>query len=360
MRVRPRRAAALRPIVEAMEGRRLLSGAGAPPQGAAPLATAAAPAESAGDHDFVFVDYGPYGLWTYNIVDGWAKINDVGPEEMVAGGSRFVVLDYGPSGVWTYSVADGWAKINPADPIAIQTGDDLYFNFGDAGLWSWDWDQEFREIAVAGPQDFLALYGTIYLDYGSAGLWSWTEASPFEQISTYDPEALAGNYVHPRTVYVDFGAAGLWAYSSGLFSKLNDRSPESMAAGLDYPHQFPGYPGDVLYLDFGDAGAWALTGSGYVQISTLDPESIVAGPDAFAYLDFGANGLWKWAKVGGLAQLNAANPDLLVLGIPKLVDATTNEIYQELYVGYGTFGFWTWTSAGWRKANDAPPYAAAL
>ncbi|AMV40752.1 hypothetical protein [Planctomyces sp. SH-PL62] len=101
-----------------------------------------------------------------------------------------------------------------------------------------------------------------------------------------------------------------------------------------------------LFLDYGASGLWRWSeAGGFRQINAADPQDLVVAADGSLYVDYGGFGVWRWTEAGGLRQVNAADPEALATGPDG-----------ELYVDYGRFGLWRWTAAdGFKLLSGADP-----
>ena len=259
-----------------------------------------------------FLDYGPYGLWTWDGVRGWRKLNDLGPEEMTVGGGR-VYLDYGVHGLWSWSEGGGWAKLNDVDPARMAAGSDaayLLVEFTRGGLWFLDTDGTYHAVSSDSPEQMAVLGWNALLDFGPSGLWNWNLFHGWRKVGDFDARALVAS---GSSVYVDMGPSGLaFQYNYPLdgaptFSRLNETAPASIA-----PASGAGDGGSYAsaFASFGPAGLWRWDViAGWSKLNDLSPQAVYATPGgADAVLDYGPQGVWRWDPTTGWSKINDASP----------------------------------------------------
>jgi parallel beta-helix repeat protein len=100
--------------------------------------------------------------------------------------------------------------------------------------------------------------------------------------------------------------------------------------------QVPVNVNDVfVYIDFGANGFWRWSEStGFQLVHPADVETFSVGVDGFVYIDFGIYGLYRWAQTVGFQQIHPVNPENVVAG----PDGFT-------YIDFGVNGFWRWSQA---------------
>jgi hypothetical protein len=75
--------------------------------------------------DELVLNYGvAYGMWHYDQARGWAQVNTVHPDEMLAvdldgDGVEELVASFSGYGLWVYREANGWSRINTVIPDAM-------------------------------------------------------------------------------------------------------------------------------------------------------------------------------------------------------------------------------------------------
>ena len=310
--------------------------------------------EEASYSTLAFLDFGDAGLWTYNDVEGYRKINDLAPESIVATSDRGAYLDYGPAGLWEWNALEGYRKISDVDPKSIvrlptenaprpqfatlPTWDEptAVIDFGHGGLWALgETSGNWWKINDVSPDKMAGDGYAVLLDYGTQGLWRWESFfGGWTKLNDASPENMVGgNGLRPA--YFDFGASGLWSLQSGTWQKMSDDNPEAIADGQG-----------LLYVDMGPKGFWMVDGVGrFHRLSEADPRSMTA-TEAGVFVDFGDAGLWQYVPTfERWTSLNERTP----------VSLATDGLGRA-YLNFGDQGLWHWDSvAGYLKINDAAP-----
>lgn len=308
-----------------------------------------------------FHAFGDAGLWTYNDVEGYRKINDASPEAIYTAPNRGAYLDFGKSGLWYWDALTGYQKLNAADPQGILTsdqGDSLLVDFGVDGLWAWSRAGGFSRITDVDPEAMVGTAERGLVDFGRAGLWAFDfnasalwpfGATTWTKLDDESPEAIvaAGG-----TFYADYGAHGLWKVGATITT-----ASESNGGQVQYRTVLdrinPADPGtiastaDGLFVDFGAAGLWNFNGA-WTKVNDVAPAATWGAVDGL-YLNYGAAGLWRlaggtWTKLNDFAPAAASY-------------VTPVESYQtpqaEFDLDYGDAGLWRWSAAGWKKLSGA-------
>ncbi len=219
-----------------------------------------------------------YGLYYYDDPGGWsAKINDVIPDAMVRY-SEGVVCDFGAAyGLWSYNISDGWVPLNTEDPDQIVAADidgdgkdELVVSFVGWGLYIYEpasgtWQEP--PINTVMPDQIIAMdidrdsNDELVISFPGYGLYTYEpEHGAWDRINTEIPEAMIrqGN-----RIAVDFGATyGLWVWSQeGGWQLRNEADPGQIVA-VDIDNDgveklvvsFPGY--GLWYFD--ETNGWQL------------------------------------------------------------------------------------------------------
>ncbi|MDG3007510.1 Calx-beta domain-containing protein [Paludisphaera mucosa] len=300
--------------------------------------------------DLAFFDYGAAGLWTWNQVEGWRKINDVDPVQVLATSDREAFVDFGAAGLWRWDALRSWVKLNDLAPEHMADGVDstssspsiprhsLFLDYGPQGLWSWSELRGWAKLNDADPVRMIADEQALFLDFGPAGLWAWQETNRYTFISPDVPQAMTSL---DGRLYLDYGPAGLWRWQAGApnWIKINGADPEAMAVGAD-----------GLFVDYGPYGLWRWDATnGMAPLSGDDPSTLAVAQGGL-FAAFARGGLRLWTPAGGWAPLNDVAPAAIATS-PNVDDAILD---------YGPAGLWRWSPAsGWRKINDVSPRAVA-
>ncbi|WP_165246539.1 Calx-beta domain-containing protein [Paludisphaera soli] len=298
------------------------------------------------------------GLWTYNEVEGWRKINDATPEAIVPAPDRGAVLDFGPSGLWAFDELRGYRKLNDVDPRAILGSawtSDLLVDFGHGGLWTWNEREGYRKINDAVPDAMAGdASGWVMLDFGAHGLWSWSSGAGWGRIRDHGPEAMLVTPGGGGQAYLDYGADGLWEWHpSGTLLQLSEADPETMAVPV----------GGELYVGFGPFGLWNWSAYRYSwkKVNDVAPRAMATDPRGLPqlldgtpppalFLDYGDDGLWRLGDYGAWDRLNDVGPA-----------SVTYAGVDDLLLNYGTDGLWRWTrKGGYARLRDVAPTASAV
>ena len=64
---------------------------------------------------FVYIDFGPNGLWRWSQATNFLQISTVNPENVEAGADGFVYIDFGVNGFWRWSQAASFLQISTAN-----------------------------------------------------------------------------------------------------------------------------------------------------------------------------------------------------------------------------------------------------
>lgn len=297
-----------------------------------------------------FLDYGPAGLWAFNEVLGWAKLNDLAPRSMIAAPDGTLFLDYGDSGLWSWDALRRWRKLNDVAPEAMAYGANgrLILDYGASGLWTLHDVEGWAHSNTIGPVKMVANPYGFLVDFGPSGVWAWTVASGYARISEASPEAMA---FYGEQFYFDFGAGGLWSCQASLYmpqqywEQISTLDPDSIAVPSDSTE---------LYVDFGAGGFWRWSPySKYELLSTWDPSGFALGPRETywvpAVVDFPGRGAWRWTESTGFEMISEFTPTAIALGSG-----------DDAILDFGHGGVWRWSpTAGWRKLNDLSPRAIA-
>lgn len=297
-----------------------------------------------------FFDYGPDGLWSFNEVQGWAKLNDLAPRSMIASPDGTLFLDYGDAGLWSWDALRRWRKLNDVAPEAMTygAGGRLILDYGASGLWTLHDIEGWARSNTADPVKMVANRQGLLVDFGAAGVWAWTPGSSYTQISLASPEGMA---FHGDQIYFDFGPGGLWSCQASFYQpsqtweQISTADPESIAVPDD---------SDEVYIDFGAGGFWRWDPySKYKLLSTWDPSQLELGPRSSywvpAVVDFPGRGVWRWTESTDFQPISESPLEALSLG------SGTDAVLD-----FGRGGVWRWSpTAGWRKLNDLSPRAIA-
>jgi hypothetical protein len=166
-----------------------------------------------GDDDLVAAFTG-YGLYYYTDPGGWSTpINGIIPDVMVRY-SDGLVCDFGGAyGLWSYNLSDGWGvyicapgsgtwrqpPINTVIPdqiIAVDIdgdgNDELMVSFLGYGLYTYELeDGTWHRINTVVPEGMIRLGNGIAADYGEThGLWVWSHEDDWGLRNTADPSGM--------------------------------------------------------------------------------------------------------------------------------------------------------------------------
>ncbi|WP_337176060.1 Calx-beta domain-containing protein [Paludisphaera sp.] len=296
-----------------------------------------------------FFDYGAAGLWSFNEVAGWTKLNDVAPRSMLATPGGTLYADYGGAGLWSWDAVRDWRKLNDAAPEAMAHGTGrLVLDYGSQGLWSLGEFDGWAQLSPADPRKVVGDDSAILVDFGPNGVWSWDDARGYLRIGPDSPEGMT---FLVNDFYFDYGANGLWrfhpAYPSGQWEweRLSPADPTSIAVEPDR---------GALYVDFGPDGLWRWDRvDGFQRLDATPAARFAIGPNDSgthaAYVDYGAAGLWFWDWPTGAVKLNDASALAIATGSG-----------DDVILDFGGNGVWRWSpTAGWRRINEGSPRAIA-
>lgn len=295
-----------------------------------------------------FFDYGASGLWSFNEVRGWSKLNDLAPRSMIAAPDGTLFLDYGDAGLWSWDALRRWRKLNDVAPEAMTYGANgrLILDYGASGLWTLHDIQGWARSNTADAVKMVANPYGFLVDFGASGVWAWTAGSGYAQISLASPEGMA---FYGQQFYFDFGPGGLWSCQTWPYSpfqyweQISTFDPDSIAVPAD---------SDEVYIDFGPGGLWRWDPySKYERLSTWDPSGFALGPrdsyGATAAIDFPGRGAWSWTESAGFRAISEYTPEAISIGSGT-----------DVVLDFGQGGVWRWSpTAGWRKLNDLSPRA---
>jgi len=183
------------------------------------------------------------------------------------------------------------------------------------GLHGFDFGKISVDENAAGVDPRPVLFFAAGTDQGSHGLFGY--------LRPYSP----GN----DHLYVDFGSQGLYSYDGSDWTKINNSSPDKMAAS-----------GSDLYASYGKWGLWKWDGTSWTQINTNSPGGGVVGVGADLYANYGKWGLWKWDGTSW-TQVDRNTPGQMAAGGTKL------------YANHGTLGVWRWDGTSWTQIDTNSP-----
>ncbi|OJW20730.1 MAG: hypothetical protein BGO49_03925 [Planctomycetales bacterium 71-10] len=287
-----------------------------------------------------FIDYGPYGVWSYDAVSGFGRVTSDDPQQVVGSTNRNAYMDLGPNGLWTWDAVRGLRKLSAADPQQIVVINDAWTraedvvlaDFGADGLWRYSESQGWRMITTGDARAIVLDDQTAYIDFGPGGLWRWSDQTPWLKLSDAGPEGMAAD---AGVLFVDRGAGGTWRWTSAAgWRQIGTGDPQAVAS-----------VGDKLFADYGAAGLWTWTAAaGWTLFNKADVRSMVA-VDGVLYLEYGSFGLWTWSDAQGMKKQTGSAVESLIASPGAM----------RVLVDQGSAGLWAWTSAGYSRINAADP-----
>lgn len=185
------------------------------------------------------VDLPASGLRSWNASTGYENVYAYRPSTISAGPDGYL-LDYGPSGLWSYQVggvpgSPSFRKVDVSPPEGTAVGAGVgYLDYGPGGLWRWSpsWDpamDSVTRLSTADPGRIVATNYGLVAEFGAAGLWFWdSPGSIFTKINNLIPDVMA---VDPdaRDAYFGFATGGLWRWWGAGWLKINDATPQAVA-----------------------------------------------------------------------------------------------------------------------------------
>jgi hypothetical protein len=196
----------------------------------------------------VVCDFGAaYGLWSYNASAGWAMLNTVNPDKMVAAdldgdGKDELVVSFDGWGLYTYDPADKtWNRINTVIPdrmLAVDIDgdgkDELVISFTGYGLYTYEPQSGvWQKINTVTPETMVRYGNGIAVDFGGAyGLWVWSQAGGWRPKNPADPGQMTVvdiNNDGVEELVVSFGGYGLYYFEETKgWQLINTVLPEDM------------------------------------------------------------------------------------------------------------------------------------
>jgi hypothetical protein len=218
-------------------------------------------------------DFDMYGYYIYDGI--WTRISTANAEGISVACPYYLFVDFGPAGVWEYQNGK-WARICTANPEGLEAYDNkLAADFGIYGLYEY-YDGAWTKTSTGNSEDMKGVGAALYADFGLSGLWK-KNAGIWTMISNGNPEGLA---TYDNKLVADFGIDGLYEYD-GSWTWISTGDAENLVgADLD------------LYADFGDLGIWKYNGV-WIKISNGNPEGLEIY-DKKLVVDFGAAGLYEY------------------------------------------------------------------
>ncbi|MDG3007509.1 Calx-beta domain-containing protein [Paludisphaera mucosa] len=296
--------------------------------------------EPASTQPLSFFDYGAYGVWTYDAIEGFRKIGAADPQAVVGSSNRSGYLDLGAGGLWAWDALRGVRKLSDADPQQMvvvnndwtRAEDVLLVDYGAGGLWRYSDSRGWLQLSDVDPRAITVDRQTVFIDFGYGGLWRWGDALPWLKLNDVAPEGMTADV---GVLFLDYGSSGLWSWSTAQgWAKVGDGDPQAIAS-----------EGDVLYADYGAAGLWSWTdAAGWARLNAADPRSMLS-VGGVLYLDFAAFGAWTWTAAAGFHQETGAAVD-------GLLDSPGA---GRVFVDQGAGGLWGWTATGYKRLNVADP-----
>ncbi|MCP4346514.1 MAG: hypothetical protein GY795_13435 [Desulfobacterales bacterium] len=277
--------------------------------------------------DELAVSFAGMGLYIWNEINGWSKINDTVPEKMIEFNGGLMV-DFGSGwGLFRYDEENGWTTLNNNDPydmvaadIDTDGQDELAVSFAASGLHIWDETDGWSKINDDIPEQMIAYNNGLAIDFGSEwGLFRYDEnnmnpndpTSPWTPLNTNDPHEIVAADIDSDgddELAVSFAGWGLYIWDEVEWSRINNEMPEGMIA-FD----------NGLAVDFGSP--WGLF---RYNENKLNPNS--------------PNGFWT--------PLNSNDPGYMVAAdIDK-------DGQDELAVGFAGWGLYIWDEFKWSPINN--------
>ncbi|WP_165246538.1 Calx-beta domain-containing protein [Paludisphaera soli] len=243
----------------------------------------------------------------------------------------------------------------------------VFHAFGAAGLWTYNEAEGYRKINDGSPEAIVAAPGRgAYLDFGPAGLWSWDALRGYSRLSHVDPEIILTSSLGERAL-IDFGHGGVWQWSAeGGYAKVHDLSPRAMS----------GFPGSAVF-DYAEHGLWTWNeNTGWAKVRDYGPEQMLNAGGVY-FLDYGVFGLWRLDAGGAVARVHEGNAEEMTLlpygilvdfgsaGLRKLGDFdvwsqvsshSPRAMLSSELLDFGAGGFWRLAADGtWSKLNTVAP-----
>jgi hypothetical protein len=184
-----------------------------------------------------------YGLYLYKESSGWSRLNEVIPGAMKRLGSG-VVADYGATyGLWYWDLAGGWKRWNTVAPDSVLAVDldndgreDLLASYSGYGLWSYNpVTQVWTRINTSIPDAMIRLGNGIACNYGPTyGLWYWDLAGGWKRWNTVAPDAVLAVDLDNdgrEDLLASYSGYGLWSYNpvTQVWTRINTYIPDAFA-----------------------------------------------------------------------------------------------------------------------------------
>jgi hypothetical protein len=302
-----------------------------------------------------------------------------------------LVCDFGPLGLWVYDIATKWRRITPDNPewiIGIQftPGDfEIVADFGALGLWWWDYPNTWTKISSNDAENGYAVddngdgVDELHVDFGEIGIWRWDNVSKtWSRLSGWNPDYTLQSdswTVGIQEICYDFGAGGLyvcsWPPNNPTWTKL---SPNNIGGDHGAGHMGAGDLATEMAFDFESLGLWIyqhdsiphwhkITGDFVVDLITA---RIMGGTDYDLVVQFNTiDGLWIWDYDGGWPgkwlRITSDNPTwdeayCEPFDPDGLIELSGQE---EFAADFNSLGLWLYdhhSSPKWTKISDWSPH----
>ncbi|MDM8542697.1 hypothetical protein QUF90_16605 [Desulfococcaceae bacterium HSG9] len=248
------------------------------------------------------------GMWYYDN-NVWTNFHDSAPEAMIRFGDK-LAADRGTGGLYLYDPTDEWVQITGSEPIEIVTvdfdgdgEDELVGSFVGIGMWFYD-NNVWTNFHDYSPKAMIRFGNKLAADWGTGGLSlydptnKWvplTGSEPIEMITVdFDGDGedeLVGSFV----------GIGIWFYDNNVWTNFHGGSPEAMI-------RF----GNKLAGDWGAYGLWTYDpAANWVRLTNADPIELVEvnfDGDEQAELVGSFNFIGVWFYADGWTQIHGSNP----------------------------------------------------
>ncbi len=247
------------------------------------------------------------------------------------------------------------ASSNP-QPNPQSNNNDIIFNFGSSGLWTWMNNNKWIEIHSLSAKKMttsakkmttgdLDASGKdeLIVSFYKHGIWKLMNNSEWAFLHPLLPRHLVTGNLDTTTakdLVVDFGnGKGIWGfYNNASWKKIHRRSAKHITTG-----QLDTTAGDELIIDFGKYGIWVRwNDNNWTKLHRLSTKGfLTANLDGTGHdelvINFGkGHGIWlwlddkKWSKLHPLSAKHIASGDL---------DGNKK---ADIVVDFGAPGIWVW------------------
>ena len=327
------------------------------------------------DKNLLVMDWGQYGLYTYEPKDGdmyagYSEINSSDPKEMVVidfdgDGISNLVGSFEGYGTYLYDNSNGWSQIHTSMPEKMVVFDNiLVMDWGQYGLYTYepkdgDMYAGYTEINSNDPKEMVAIdfdgdgISNLVVSFEGYGTYLYDNSNGWSQIHTSMPEKMV---VFDNILAMDWGQYGFYTYEPkdgdmyAGYTKINSNDPKEMVA-ID----FDGDGISNLVVSFEGNGTYFYDDSnGWNQIHTSMPDKMVVFDNILA-MDWGQYGLYTYEPkdgdmYAGYTKINSNDPKEMV-AIDFDGDGISN--LAASFEGYGTYLYDN--SNEWNQIHTSTP-----